>query len=410
MLVLLIRSSMLPNQWVVGFATVVRRGEPSGVGGRAMKVVEVELITKRFGEVVAVDGVSFEVEQGQIISLLGPSGCGKTTTLRLIAGFETPDAGQVRFLGEDMYGKRPYERNVGLLFQDYALFPHMTVEQNVGYGLRHRGFKRRAIPQRIGEMLDLVKLTGLEKRRPAHLSGGQQQRVALARALATQPEVMLLDEPLSALDAKLRQELRVELKEILSAVGSTTIVVTHDQEEAMSLAEHVIVMDRGRIEQQGTPVEIYASPRNRFVAEFIGRSNWFEGRLGAEVGIGLRSFQCTEGFELVVPNPREDSDSGGGGHEVCVRPERITVVLGADDGAVNPTEAVNLIAGEVADVAYLGADIHLLVVLESGRRVVVVEKNLGQTGLRPRERVQLRFAPTDCIVVAAEPSSRADPA
>ena len=184
--VLLVPSSRLLIERAVG-STRWHAGGTIGCGERAMKVVEVEQVTKRFGEVMAVDGVSFEVEQGQIISLLGPSGCGKTTTLRLIAGFETPNAGQVRISGEDMYGKRPYERNVGLLFQDYALFPHMTVEQNVGYGLRHRGFKRSAIPQRIAEMLDLVKLTGLEKRRPAHLSGGQQQRVALARALATQP-------------------------------------------------------------------------------------------------------------------------------------------------------------------------------------------------------------------------------
>ena len=368
-----------------------------------MKVVEVEGITKRFGEVIAVDDISLEVEQGQIISLLGPSGCGKTTTLRLIAGFETPDAGRIRISGEDMHRKRPYERNVGLLFQDYALFPHMTVEQNVGYGLRHRGFERSAIPRRIGEMLDLVKLTGLEKRRPAQLSGGQQQRVALARALATQPEVMLLDEPLSALDAKLRQELRIELKEILGAVGSTTIVVTHDQEEAMSLAEHVIVMDLGRIRQQGTPVEIYARPANKFVAEFIGRSNWFQGQLGDEVGGGLRSFQCTEGFRLVVPNP---GDADALGHEVCVRPERIAVGPPAGDGS-GQSETENLIAGEVADVAYLGADVHLFVRLESGRRVAVVEKNLGETGQRSGDRVHLRFAPDDCIVVAAEPGDAA---
>ena len=363
-----------------------------------MKVVEVEGITKRFGEVVAVDHVSLEVEQGQIISLLGPSGCGKTTTLRLIAGFETLDAGRIRISGEDMHGKRPYERNVGLLFQDYALFPHMTVEQNVGYGLRHRGFESSAIPRRIGEMLDLVKLTGLEKRRPAQLSGGQQQRVALARALATQPEVMLLDEPLSALDAKLRQELRIELKEILGAVGSTTIVVTHDQEEAMSLAEHVIVMDLGRIKQRGTPVEIYASPANKFVAEFIGRSNWFQGQLGNEVGGGLRSFQCTEGFELVVPNP---VDADALGHEVCVRPERIAVGPAGDGTGQSETE--NRIAGEVTDVAYLGADVHLFVQLESGRRVAVVEKNLGEAGQRSGDRVHLRFAPDDCIVLAADP-------
>jgi putative spermidine/putrescine transport system ATP-binding protein/putrescine transport system ATP-binding protein len=217
-----------------------------------------------------------------------------------------------------MRGKRPYERNVGLLFQDYALFPHMTVEQNVAYGLRHRGFDRKAIPRRTAEMLELVKLQAHRTRRPSQLSGGEQQRVALARALATNPEVMLLDEPLSALDAKLRQELRVELKEILLTVGSTTIVVTHDQEEAMSLADQVIVMDRGVIMQRGSPVEIYARPANKFVAGFVGRSNWFAGRLGAEAFPGVCVFETTDGVTLRVPTPTAPAITGC---EVCVRPE-----------------------------------------------------------------------------------------
>jgi len=361
-----------------------------------MNVVEVEGITKRFGEVVAVEDVSFEVARGRIVSLLGPSGCGKTTTLRLIAGFEKLDAGRIRISDEDMHGRRPYERNVGLLFQDYALFPHMTVEQNVGYGLRHRGFPRDEIPRRVAEMLELVKLSGLEQRRPAHLSGGQQQRVALARALATQPEVMLLDEPLSALDAKLRQELRVELKEILNAVGSTTIVVTHDQEEAMSLAEEVIVMDHGHIEQRGRPVEIYARPASKFVAEFIGRSNWFEGRLGDGAGSGVCTFRCKEGFELIIPEP-DRSDSGG--YEVCVRPERVALESAPSGSGEGASGAVNAIPGEVLDVAWLGADVHLFVRIAGGRRIAVVEKNVGQTNRHAGERVRLRFAPADCIVV-----------
>ena len=360
-----------------------------------MKVVEVSGVTKRFGDVTAVDDVSFEVREGQIISLLGPSGCGKTTTLRLIAGFETPDTGQVTLKGQDMKGKRPYERNVGLLFQDYALFPHMTVEQNVSYGLRHRGFARDTIPRRAAEMLELVKLTGLEKRRPAHLSGGQQQRVALARALATQPEVMLLDEPLSALDAKLRQELRVELKEILNAVGSTTIVVTHDQEEAMSLAEHVIVMDLGRIEQQGTPGEIYSRPANKFVAEFIGRSNWFQGRLGDAVRSGVRLFQSTDNVELLVPDPGTRAH----GVEVCVRPERIEVLSAANGPAPHTHADANTVPGNVADVAYLGAELHLFITLESGRSIAVIEKNLGQATRQTGEAVWLRFGAGDCIIV-----------
>ena len=362
-------------------------------------VVEVRDVTKRFGDTIAVDAVTFEVRKGQIISLLGPSGCGKTTTLRVIAGFETPDSGDILIAGRNMRRMRPYERNVGLLFQDYALFPHMTVNQNVAYGMRYRGVDRREVPDRTAAMLDLVKLTGMESRRPAQLSGGQQQRVALARALATEPEVMLLDEPLSALDAKLRQELRVELKEILNAAGSTTIVVTHDQEEAMSLAEHVIVMDLGRIMQQGPPTEIYARPANKFVAGFIGRSNWFTGRLGAEVSPGVRSFETVDGLELVVPSP---ADGAAERYEVCVRPERIAVLPASaspTDGAGGPS---NVISGEVADVAYLGADVHLFIVLESGQRIAAIMKNVGDTVERAGEPVALRFGARDCIVVAAE--------
>ena len=364
-----------------------------------MKIVEVNAVSKRFGDVVAVDNIGFEVGQAQIISLLGPSGCGKTTTLRLIAGFEAPDSGRISIAGQDMQGKRPYERNVGLLFQDYALFPHMTVEQNVAYGLRHRGFERSAIPRRTGEMLELVKLSGLEKRRPAHLSGGQQQRVALARALATEPEVMLLDEPLSALDAKLRQELRVELKEILNAVGSTTIVVTHDQEEAMSLAERVIVMDQGRIKQEGTPTEIYTHPANKFVAEFIGRSNWFSGRLEAEVAPDLHRFALPDGLDLLVPAP---SDLSAAAYEVCVRPERITVEPATSTADPQADVPMNVLHGVVADSAFLGADLHMFIELPREHRIAVIKKNLGERVESSGERVRVRFAPADCIIVPAE--------
>ena len=364
-----------------------------------MKIVEVSAVSKRFGDVVAVDDIGFEVGQAEIISLLGPSGCGKTTTLRLIAGFEAPDSGRISIAGQDMQGRRPYERNVGLLFQDYALFPHMTVEQNVAYGLRHRGFNRSAIPRRTGEMLELVKLSGLEKRRPAQLSGGQQQRVALARALATEPEVMLLDEPLSALDAKLRQELRVELKEILNAVGSTTIVVTHDQEEAMSLAERVIVMDQGRFYKDATPTEIYTHPANKFVAEFIGRSNWFSGRLEAEVVPKVHRFARPDGPELLVPAP---ADPSAASYEVCVRPERIAVATATDTTGGEADGPMNVLHGVVADSAFLGADLHMFIELSHGHRIAVIKKNLGERVESSGERVTLRFAPADCIVVPAE--------
>ncbi len=363
-----------------------------------MKVVEVRNLTKKFDQVIAVDDASFEVNKGQITSLLGPSGCGKTTTLRVIAGFETPDTGAVLIAGNDMQGRRPYERNVGLLFQDYALFPHLTVEQNVAYGLRYRKAPRNEIPRRTAEMIELVKLAGYEKRRPSQLSGGEQQRVALARALATNPEVMLLDEPLSALDAKLRQELRVELKEILRAVGSTTIVVTHDQEEAMSLAEHVIVMDRGRIMQQGSPTEIYARPNNKFVAEFIGRSNWFAGRLGPEDGSGICTFETSDGLTLRVPPPAERSPEG---HELCVRPERIAVVDGSAADPVPADPNLNALRGIVIDSAPLGADVHIFIDLESGKRMSVIEKNLGQPMRQAGQAITLRFGSDDCIVVPA---------
>ncbi|TIU44036.1 MAG: ABC transporter ATP-binding protein, partial [Mesorhizobium sp.] len=210
-----------------------------------MNVLQLKNVTKKYGDLVAVDDVSLEIERGKVLSLLGPSGCGKTTTLRIIAGFTSPGDGTVEIAGQNVGHLKPYERNVGLLFQDYALFPHMTVAQNIGYGMRFRGTPKSEIPARVDKMLSLVRLATLGDRYPKQLSGGQQQRAALARALATDPQIVLLDEPLSALDAKLRLELRIELKEILSSVGATTIVVTHDQEEALSLGDEVVVMNAG---------------------------------------------------------------------------------------------------------------------------------------------------------------------
>ena len=364
-----------------------------------MTVLEISHVTKRFGDFVAVNDVSLSVDKGRILSLLGPSGCGKTTTLRIVSGFETPDEGSILISGKDVKGKRPYERNVGLLFQDYALFPHMSVFQNVSYGLKNRGYEKKRIPARVNEMLELVKLTGFDNRRPAQLSGGQQQRVALARALAINPEVVLLDEPLSALDAKLRQELRIELKEILSAVGATTIVVTHDQEEAMSLGDSVIVMSEGRIMQQGRPTEIYADPKTKFVAEFIGRSNWFTGRLGGAVTEGVREFTTAEGHRLLVPRP-DGPASGSGGYEICIRPERIAIDTGESGKvAIGP---VNRLSGTVRDIAHLGADIHLVIEVEGGRRITMTEHYLGQPLEQAGEEIDLIFRPEDCIIVPAD--------
>jgi putative spermidine/putrescine transport system ATP-binding protein/putrescine transport system ATP-binding protein len=350
--------------------------------------VELQGVTKRFGGVVAVDGVSFAIGDGETVALLGPSGCGKTTILRLIAGFETPEAGALRIAGEDMTRRRPYERNVGLLFQHYALFPHMTVAENVAYGLRHRGFPKADIPARVAEMLALVKLPALWGRHPGQLSGGQQQRVALARALATRPGVVLLDEPLSALDAKLRQELRAEVKEVLAAVGSTAIVVTHDQEEAMSLGERVFIMSHGRIVQQGTPDDIYARPATRFVAEFMGRSNWFAGTLAAPT-----RFRTDDGLLLEIAPHATD----GAGHSLCLRPESIDVLPeGAEPGP-------NRLPAQVADVVLLGAARQITVELAGGRRLLALQANRAAAPPARGQRVTVGFTPSACILIPDDP-------
>ena len=358
----------------------------------AQPVLELQHVSKRYGDKPAVRDVSFSVQSGQVLALLGPSGCGKTTTLRMIAGFVDPDEGSIEIGGRDMRDVRPHERNVGLVFQDYALFPHLTVEQNVAYGLRQRGEAKGTIAKRVREMLALVHLEGFGERRPVGLSGGQQQRVALARAMAVTPEVMLLDEPLSALDAKLRQELRFELKQILQAARCTTLIVTHDQEEAMSLADEIIVMDHGVVLQQGSAAAVYRTPRSRAVAEFIGRANWFEGRLGVELAAGLREFVTAEG-SFVVPG---GSAVEGAVLQVCVRPERLRIIAADSPSA----ERLNVVEGTLASAAYLGSEIHHVVVLATGRTIVCVEQNRDQALPAVGALLRLGFRPTDCILMA----------
>jgi len=355
-------------------------------------VLELRNVSKRYGNASAVSEVSFSVRSGQILALLGPSGCGKTTTLRMIAGFVDPDEGTIEIGGRDMRDVRPHERNVGLVFQDYALFPHLSVEQNVAYGLRQRGDARDAIARRVEEMLTLVHLEGFEARRPAGLSGGQQQRVALARAMAITPDVMLLDEPLSALDAKLRQELRFELKQILQAARCTTLIVTHDQEEAMSLADEIIVMDRGRILQRGIAAAIYHTPRTRTVAEFIGRTNWFEGKLGEAITPALREFASDEGRFVVAADAAIDSAIA----QFCVRPERLRILTG--DEAVG--EDLNLVHGTLLSAAYLGSEIHHAVKLSSGRTIICIEQNRDQALPAAGAQIRIVFRPSDCILIA----------
>lgn len=357
-----------------------------------MNVLELRDVTKKYGEFTAVDSVSLEIEKGKVLSLLGPSGCGKTTTLRIIAGFTSPDGGTVRIAGENVGHLKPYERNVGLLFQDYALFPHMTVAQNVAYGMRYRGTPASAIPSRVKQMLSLVRLDGMEARHPNQLSGGQQQRVALARALATDPQIVLLDEPLSALDAKLRLELRIELKEILRSVGATTIVVTHDQEEALSLGDEVVVMSAGKIVQRGTPTQIYEAPADKFVAGFVGRSNWFLGSWRGRSDEGVSFYVTGDGIEI---RTRARQPGREGSAELCVRPENIEL----RDAAVGSVDHErNVLPGIVLDVAPLGADVHVVVQLAGKDRLLVIRKNVGKNpGLVPGQPVQAVFSESDVL-------------
>ena len=358
-------------------------------------VVVFRNVSKRFGSTAAVDAMSFTVAAGETLSLLGPSGCGKTTTLRLVAGFEQPDAGTIEIAGQAMAGKRPYERNVGLLFQHYALFPHMTVAENIGYGLKHRSWPKAEVGGRIAEMLRLVRLEGFDARRPGQLSGGQQQRVALARVLATKPKLVLLDEPLSALDAKLREELGLELKQILSTVGSTTIVVTHDQDEAMSLADRIIVMNRGRIEQLGTPGEIYARPRTAFVASFIGRTNWFSGSGAAGAAASIQRLITNNGTAL---NARTVDNPPAGDWRVCVRPERIAI-MPQHTAAADPD--ANVLTGEVVSIVNMGAQLHYGCQTAEGR-IMIVQPNRQGPLFQIGESVCLHFGAGDCVLLAPD--------
>jgi ABC-type Fe3+/spermidine/putrescine transport system ATPase subunit len=343
-------------------------------------------VVKRFGDHAAVDDASLTVARGEIVALLGPSGCGKTTTLRLIAGFEQPDAGSIAILGEDIADLPPYRRDIGLVFQDYALFPHLTVGTNIAYGLRLRGVARAERARRCHELLRLVRLEGLHDRRPAALSGGQQQRVALARALAIAPKLLLLDEPLSNLDAKLREALRVELGEILRAVGTTTLIVTHDQSEAIALADRIALMDRGRIVQAGTAREIYEQPATRFVAEFIGQSIWFSGSL-RQRACGSAEFVTQDGLVFPVRAPA----SQGATHGLSIRPEHLHLPPRADD--------LTRISATVTRVEFFGAELIVSCRLAGGRVIRVPLRSDDAAVPRVDDRVELGVSPDRCRVV-----------
>ena len=336
-------------------------------------IIRIRNVTKRFaGVVVAVDDVSLDIADNEFFALLGPSGCGKTTLLRILAGFETPSAGSVRLDGKDTTHVPPDRRPVNMVFQSYAVFPHMTVGDNVAYGLRVTGAPKAEIGPRVREALAMVKLDALYDRKPQQLSGGQQQRVALARALIKRPKVLLLDEPLSALDKKLREEMQLELVRLRHEVGITFVIVTHDQEEAMSMSSRIGVMEHGRIVQIGTPNEIYEHPRSRFVADFIGSINQFEGRVAAVDGRTVRIASDEAGGELVAFD--DAPPAAGAVAWLGVRPEKLNV--GVDGGS----EAANQIAGEVLEIAYLGERSLLHVRTDTGKVVKAAQRNERRVG------------------------------
>ncbi len=309
--------------------------------------VRLESVVKRYGDVLAVDGIDLDVRDGEFFSMLGPSGSGKTTTLRMIAGFETPTAGRILLHGADVTGIPPFDRDVNTVFQDYALFPHMTVGDNVAYGLMVRKVPKPERVTRVTEALRMVRLPGYEERKPSQLSGGQRQRVALARSLVNRPRVLLLDEPLGALDLKLREEMQIELKAIQQQVGITFIYVTHDQEEALTMSDRLAVFNNGRIEQVGAPADVYERPATRFVAGFVGTSNLLSGPV-AEAIIG-RSGTFT------------------------VRPEKIHIADPSTEVAADENSAL----GRIRDVVYLGPDTRFIVALDAGSELVVTRQNLA---------------------------------
>jgi putative spermidine/putrescine transport system ATP-binding protein len=343
-------------------------------------------VTKRFGASTAVDGLSLDVAPGELVSVVGGSGCGKTTTLRMIAGFERPDAGEVVFDGRVVNDVPPRERGVGIVFQSYALFPTMTIYENIAFGLRVARWPEAKIRERVAEMVELTRLGGFESRYANQLSGGQQQRVALARALARRPGILLLDEPLSALDAKIRLRLRGELRKIQQDLGITTIYVTHDQEEALSIADRIAVMANGRIEQVGRPEEIYGTPQTEFVADFIGISNLLACRV-VSASEGLVDWS---GLTLRVP---ASGLRDGERVVISVRPEKLTLVDAAPAGAPS-----NRLEGVVEVATFLGAVVRAEI-LVAGRTFFVDVPHAQAAAVARRKRLTLSFAPADCVVV-----------
>ena len=378
-------------------------GARAGASGSAEPDVELIGVTKRFGEVTAVDRMNLRIERGEFYSLLGPSGCGKTTTLRMIAGFEQPTEGEITLAGQPIAGVPPYKRNVNTVFQHYALFPHMDVARNVGYGLRQQKVGKADESRRVSEALALVRLSGYERRRTWEMSGGQQQRVALARALVNHPTVLLLDEPLGALDLKLRKEMQLELKALQREVGITFVYVTHDQEEALTMSDVIVVMRDGLIQQMGGPTELYERPVNRFVADFIGTSNFIPGTVES-VDATSRQVTVKSDRGLVLRGHATDATATltpGQAVTVAMRPERLEVAP-ADPGAAG--DGWSSVLGRIHQGTYLGDQTEFRVQSDQAGELIVRRQNAtgagASQGLGPGDPVLVRWLDAANLVLA----------
>jgi spermidine/putrescine transport system ATP-binding protein len=354
--------------------------------------IELVGLTKRFGDVVAVDDVTLTVQPGELLTLLGPSGCGKTTLLRLLSGFEQPTAGSIRISGVDVTNLPPHRRDINQVFQSYALFPHLTVRENIAFGLRMRRCTPSDIVEKVAAVIALVSLEGMEARYAHELSGGQRQRVALARAIVPGPRVLLLDEPLSALDAKLRREMQVELKRLQRQIGLTTILVTHDQEEALAMSDRVAVMRAGRIEQLGTGEQVYHLPQTAYVADFLGESNLLKARVLDAVGCDV-VLETEDGWKVSARLPAASSLRPGDLRTISMRPEKLRIVRVPPDGG-------NAMQGRVVEKTFLGATARLVVETASKRRLTLfVPDGDAPGGVAPGDAVTCVCAPADVVLL-----------